>query len=164
MPPAPAGSASHRAGDAIALVGPFDPSLAGSELAKLRGAAPGWRAARRSTPRAIRDAHEAVRERVRSGVVRSAHDIAEGGIAVALAECCVAGGFRRVGALAGRARSVRRGAGRGFIVSGPRDALAGLDMSSARSAASALTIDGLLDVAVSELREICASAGWPDRV
>jgi len=32
-----------------------------------------------------------VRAAVRAGAVRSAHDIAEGGIAVALAECCLLG-------------------------------------------------------------------------
>ena len=33
----------------------------------------------------------AVREAVRAGAVSSAHDVAEGGFAVALAECCLAG-------------------------------------------------------------------------
>jgi phosphoribosylformylglycinamidine synthase len=81
----------HRAGDAIALVGDFRPSLAGSELAKLRGAplapipAP--------DPAAIRSAHAAVRDAVRHGRVRSAHDVAEGGLAVALAESALAGGL-----------------------------------------------------------------------
>jgi phosphoribosylformylglycinamidine synthase subunit PurL len=80
----------HRDGDAIALVGAFRPSLAGSELAKLRGEplapipAP--------EPGAIRAAHAAVRDAVRHGRVRSAHDVAEGGLAVALAECALAGG------------------------------------------------------------------------
>ncbi len=32
--------------------------------------------------------HSALRELIRSGLVRSAHDCAEGGLAVALAECC----------------------------------------------------------------------------
>jgi len=33
-----------------------------------------------------------VREAVHAGDVRSAHDVAEGGLAVALAECCLLGG------------------------------------------------------------------------
>ena len=80
-----------RTGDAIALVGDFRPSLAGSELAKLRGEplapipAP--------DPEAIRAAHAAVRDAVRHGRVRSAHDVAEGGLAVALAESALAGGL-----------------------------------------------------------------------
>jgi phosphoribosylformylglycinamidine synthase len=80
----------HHAGDAIALVGAFRPSPAGSELAKLRGEplAP----IPEPDPDAIRAAHAAVRDAVRQGRVRSAHDVAEGGLAVALAECALAGG------------------------------------------------------------------------
>ena len=51
-----------------------------------------------------------VREAVRAGALRSAHDIAEGGLAVALAECCIAGGLGAAVDAAGRARPVRRGA------------------------------------------------------
>ncbi|MGH2904646.1 MAG: phosphoribosylformylglycinamidine synthase subunit PurL, partial [Solirubrobacteraceae bacterium] len=81
-----------RAGDAVALVGPFAPSLAASELAKLWG---------RPLPdglpelaiEAVIAAQAVVREAVRGGVCASAHDIAEGGLATALAECCLAGGL-----------------------------------------------------------------------
>jgi phosphoribosylformylglycinamidine (FGAM) synthase-like enzyme len=83
-----------RAGDAIALVGAFAPSLLASELAKLWG---------EQLPDelpaidvdAVAAAQAAIREAVRAGVLSSAHDIAEGGLAVALAECCLGG---RVGA------------------------------------------------------------------
>ncbi len=79
-----------RAGDAIALAGPFAPSLAASELAKLHGEAlPDGLAA--IDIDAVRAAQTAVRDAVRAGAVSSAHDIAEGGLAVALAECCLAG-------------------------------------------------------------------------
>ena len=79
-----------RAGDAIALVGPFVPSLDASELAKLWGS---------ELPdglpeidiAAVVEAQAAVREAMRAGTLSSAHDIAEGGFAVALAECCLAG-------------------------------------------------------------------------
>jgi phosphoribosylformylglycinamidine synthase subunit PurL len=79
-----------RAGDAIALVGPFAPALAASELAKLHGeplpdGLPGI------DVEAVRAAQDAIREAVREGRLRSAHDVAEGGLAVALAECCLAG-------------------------------------------------------------------------
>src|SRR5207244_6668641 len=40
---------------------------------------------------AVCAAQDAVRDAVRSGAISSAHDIAEGGLAVALAECCLAG-------------------------------------------------------------------------
>jgi phosphoribosylformylglycinamidine synthase len=79
-----------REGDAIALVGPFAPALPASELAKLWG--------RQLPPRlpaidvgAVRNAHFAIRGAMRVGALSSAHDIAEGGLAVALAECCLAG-------------------------------------------------------------------------
>jgi phosphoribosylformylglycinamidine synthase subunit PurL len=80
------------AGDAIALVGPFAPSLDASELAKLWGS---------ELPDglpsididAVAAAQAAVREAVRAGTLASAHDIAEGGLAVALAECCLGGGL-----------------------------------------------------------------------
>jgi phosphoribosylformylglycinamidine synthase II len=82
----------QRAGDHIALVGPFKPSLAAGELAKLLGdALPDGLPA--VDIRAVRAAHTLVRDAVRAGVLSSAHDIAEGGLAVALAECCLAGGI-----------------------------------------------------------------------
>jgi phosphoribosylformylglycinamidine synthase subunit PurL len=80
-----------RAGDAIALVGDFRPSPAGSELAKLRGEP--LAEIPEPDPKAIRAAHNAVRDAVRHGRVRSAHDVAEGGLAVALAESALAGGL-----------------------------------------------------------------------
>ncbi len=81
-----------RAGDTIALIGPFAPSLAASELAKLRGD---------GLPDGLPDidigavhaAQFAIRGAVRVGALSSAHDIAEGGLATALAECCLAGGL-----------------------------------------------------------------------
>jgi phosphoribosylformylglycinamidine synthase II len=80
-----------RAGDQIALVGPFAPSLGASELAKLRGE-PLPDGLAEFDIEAVRTAQAAVREAVRAGAISSAHDIAEGGVAVALAECCLAGG------------------------------------------------------------------------
>jgi phosphoribosylformylglycinamidine synthase subunit PurL len=82
-----------RAGDAVALVGWNDghgASLAASELAKLHG-----------TPLpdglpeidldAVIATQAAIRDAVRAGTLSSAHDIADGGLAVAVAECCLAG-------------------------------------------------------------------------
>ncbi len=77
-------------GEAIALVGPFAPSLAASELAKLRGE-PLPAELPDVDIEAVREAQAAVRDAVREGLIGSAHDIAEGGIAVALAECALAG-------------------------------------------------------------------------
>ena len=90
---APGAWASPREGDAIALVGPFAP-VAGGERARQaarRGRCP--TGCRRSTSMRSRAAQAAVREAVRAGSLSSAHDIAEGGLAVALAECCLAGGL-----------------------------------------------------------------------
>jgi phosphoribosylformylglycinamidine synthase subunit PurL len=82
----------QHAGDHIALVGPFKPSLDASELAKLLGhALPDGLPA--IDIQAVRAAQSLVRDAVRAGVLSSAHDIAEGGLAVALAECCLAGGL-----------------------------------------------------------------------
>ncbi len=81
-----------RAGDAIALVGPFAPSLQASELAKLWG----WDLPEELPAidiAAVAVAQAAVRGAVRDGTLASAHDIAEGGLAVALAECCLGGGL-----------------------------------------------------------------------
>ena len=81
----------QRAGEQIALAGPFHPALAGGELAKLRGEPlPDGLAGFELD--AVRAAQEAIRYAVRGGRLSSAHDIAEGGLAIALAECCLAGG------------------------------------------------------------------------
>jgi phosphoribosylformylglycinamidine synthase len=80
-----------RGGDSVALVGPFAPSLAGSELAKLRGelgnGLPG------ASIEAVHEAIELVRTWVRSGRLSAAHDVSDGGLACALAECAIAGGI-----------------------------------------------------------------------
>jgi len=77
-------------GETIALVGPFAPALQAGELAKLRGEPLVGKLAEIDL-KAVRDAQLAVRDAVRAGGLSSAHDIAEGGLAVALAECCLAG-------------------------------------------------------------------------
>jgi phosphoribosylformylglycinamidine synthase II len=115
-----------HAGDQIALVGPFAPSLGASELAKLRGEALPDGLAEVDVD-AVRVAHIAVREAVRAGALSSAHDIAEGGLAIALAECCLVGGIGakvELGELSARAMEALFGEGPGgFVVSGPGVAL-----------------------------------------
>jgi phosphoribosylformylglycinamidine synthase len=81
-----------RPGDEIALVGPLRPSLAASELAKLTGQ-PLPDGLPEIDIDAVLRAQLAVRDAVREGALSSAHDIAEGGVAIALAECCLAGGL-----------------------------------------------------------------------
>jgi phosphoribosylformylglycinamidine synthase subunit PurL len=117
-----------RAGDEIALAGPFAPSLAASELAKLRGEAlpDGLPDA---DVDAVRAAQLAVRDAVRAGALASAHDVAEGGLAVALAECCIAGGLGAsveldASSWAGEELTALFGEGAGgFVVSGEPAAL-----------------------------------------
>jgi phosphoribosylformylglycinamidine synthase subunit PurL len=80
-----------RDGDRLMLVGPFAPSLAGSELAKLRGELDAG-LPQPAIP-TVAAALALVRETVRAGAVSAAHDISDGGLACALAEMAIAGGL-----------------------------------------------------------------------
>ena len=84
-----AGSAFLADGDAIGLVGPFSPTPAGSELAKLRGELDTGL----PTPDvdAVAAACAVVRFAVRADRLASAHDVSNGGLACALAESAVGG-------------------------------------------------------------------------
>ncbi|MET0558754.1 MAG: phosphoribosylformylglycinamidine synthase subunit PurL [Solirubrobacterales bacterium] len=86
-----AGSAFAAAGDAIALLGPFSPTPHGSELTKLRGELE----AGLPEPEvaAVAAACATVREAVRGDRVASAHDVSDGGLAVALAEAAIGAGL-----------------------------------------------------------------------
>jgi len=119
-------------GDAVALVGPFAPSLAGSELAKLRGdlgtGLPALPIAE------VRAAIELVTDAARRGRITAAHDVSDGGLACALAECAIAGGVGiradldpLVELRGGSGESALFGEGPGgFVVTGPALALAEL--------------------------------------
>jgi phosphoribosylformylglycinamidine (FGAM) synthase-like enzyme len=82
-------NAFTRPGQVVALAGHFEPALQGSELEKLRGrlsdGLPEVDLARHARALAV------IRDAVRSGLVEAAHDIAEGGLAVALAEMAIPG-------------------------------------------------------------------------
>ena len=79
-----------RSGDAIAIAGPFSPDVAGSELAKIRGElGPGLGAFEVGE---VAAAIVEIREVVRTGRLRTTHDISDGGLACALAETAIAGG------------------------------------------------------------------------
>jgi phosphoribosylformylglycinamidine synthase subunit PurL len=77
-------------GDAIALLGPFAPSLAGSELAKQRGELA--KGLPQPDVAAVAAACDAVRAAVRAGKLSSAHDVSDGGLACALAESAIGAG------------------------------------------------------------------------
>jgi phosphoribosylformylglycinamidine synthase subunit PurL len=97
----------REAGDVICVLGPPPEGLGGSELLKiavgpdLPGTAPqgamapfdleGETRLQRLTLRAIRE-----------GLIRSAHDVSEGGLGVTLAECCLGGLGARIDAVLGK--------------------------------------------------------------
>ena len=88
---AAAPSAFVAEGDAICLLGPFEPTLEGSELAKQRGElGPGLP---QPDIAAVAGACAAVRDAVRAGALASAHDVSDGGLACALAECAIGSGL-----------------------------------------------------------------------
>jgi phosphoribosylformylglycinamidine synthase subunit PurL len=141
-----AGSIAFRDGDALAIVGPFSPSLAGSELAKLRGelgkGLPGMEIG------AVEAAIELVRKAVRERRVTAAHDLSDGGIACALAECAIAGGVGLSADLdplvelrGGSGESCLFGEGPGgFVIAGSTDGVRALAGEGSRSGVAVLPI------------------------
>jgi phosphoribosylformylglycinamidine synthase II len=127
--PARAGrSGFARTGDAVGFAGAFRPRLPGSELAKLRGEALPTELDEIDIA-ALRAAQEAIRDAVRAGDLSSAHDVAEGGFLVAVAESCLAGGIGATLDLGPvEDDDLERilfgeSPGAGFVVSGSEDAL-----------------------------------------
>jgi len=87
----------QRDGDAILLIGEIGGELGGSEyLATIHGKVLG--APPRCDVKRERAVIEVLLEAIRSGAVSSAHDCSDGGLAVALAECCIANPERESGA------------------------------------------------------------------
>jgi len=85
------------AGDVVLLLGELDAELGGSEYLKRihkikKGAPPKMDLAN------AKRIHDAVLNFIRQGLVKSAHDCSEGGLAVALAECCMTNGDAMLGA------------------------------------------------------------------
>jgi phosphoribosylformylglycinamidine synthase subunit PurL len=145
-------------GHAIALIGMFEPALAGSELEKLRG-----RLARTLPPldlAAHADALVRVRAAVRSGRLPTAHDVSDGGLACALAECCIAGGLGARVSIDGDEAALFGEAPGGVVVAGPRQAIESLEAAIVigEVGGEALEIEGVLSVAVDELRAVYQEA------
>ena len=84
-------SAFAKEGDAIGLLGPFAPTLHGAELTKQRGELEAGLP--KPDVAAVAAACATVREAVRAGRVASAHDVSDGGLACALAECAIGAGI-----------------------------------------------------------------------
>jgi phosphoribosylformylglycinamidine synthase II len=151
--PAQAGRLGFRSeGDAIGLIGAFHPRRDGSELAKLQGRAPTGALPEKDLD-ALRAAHATVREGIRSGALHSAHDIAEGGVATALAECAVAGQIGGSVTLPTELELFGEDLGTGFIVTGFPEALSRLDGVTVIGTVTgtSLSIEGQLEVQVTEL-------------
>jgi phosphoribosylformylglycinamidine synthase II len=83
-------------GDRIALLGPEAVSLGGSEFLWVTWGMMSGGLAPLDLDQERR-VHEACRAAIAAGLVRGAHDCAEGGLAVTLAECCISGS-RPIGA------------------------------------------------------------------
>ncbi len=167
-----AGVAFVEEGDEIALVGPFEPDLSGSELEQLRGETADGLAP--VDLAAHTDALALVRSAVAGGGLASAHDVSEGGLGCALSECCVAGGTGARIDLTGAAMDAAlfgEGPG-GVVVSGRPEAVASLAERSGAVAVRRLgvvgggaleiaTAAGSLSVPVEELRA-AHERGIPD--
>jgi phosphoribosylformylglycinamidine synthase len=114
-------------GDAVAIIAArcWAPSPAASELSKLRGEPIDAGELPAADLRELPALHAAIRQGVRSGALRSAHDVAEGGLLVAIAEACLACGLGAELDLAldDEARLFGEGPG-AFVVSAPAEALA----------------------------------------
>jgi len=118
-------------GDVVAFCGEPMPHVSGSELAKLQGE-PLPTELPAVDPVAVRGWQEAIRAAVRSGELSSAHDMADGGFLVAIAECCLAGSVGATLDLGEADQSTSSEAWLGwlfgeapggFVVSGPGEAI-----------------------------------------
>jgi phosphoribosylformylglycinamidine synthase len=78
-------------GNVLLVVGQSRDELGGSAFLKVRGLSGGW--VPKVDPDAGRATFQAVYQAISGGLVRSCHDLSEGGLAVALAEMSLAGGL-----------------------------------------------------------------------
>ncbi|MEJ7809227.1 MAG: phosphoribosylformylglycinamidine synthase subunit PurL [Gemmatimonadaceae bacterium] len=91
------GASFRIGGDAVVLLGEPTPEIGASEyLARIHGVTAG--APPRCDLERERATIDAVLECISAGLVTSAHDCSDGGLAVALAECCIMNGERPIGA------------------------------------------------------------------
>ncbi|HVO32053.1 MAG TPA: phosphoribosylformylglycinamidine synthase subunit PurL [bacterium] len=153
-------------GDAIFLVGKGEPQLGGSEyLAFVHGRMEG--PAPRVDFEMEKKAGACVREAMKSGLARSAHDLSDGGFAVALAECALVHDPKPIGAkvkidAGARGDVALFGESHGrYIVSTRAADAAKLEALATKTGApisrigtvggDRIVIEGLVDVSVTEL-------------
>jgi phosphoribosylformylglycinamidine synthase II len=144
---------------AIALVGPFAPALEGSELEKLRGGLASGLP--RIDLQAQADALVRLRAAVREGGLATVHDVSDGGLLCALAECCIAGGLgaRLEPPARDDAGLFGEGPG-GVLIAGAREAVEAVDGAQLIGSVGgdALEIADGLSIPVARLREVYESA------
>jgi phosphoribosylformylglycinamidine synthase II len=146
-------------GDVIGLVGPFAAAIEGSELEKLRG-----RLARglpRVDLQSQADALVTLRGAVREGGLATVHDISEGGLACAVAECCIEGGIGAALDLGGAGEAELFGEGPGgIVIAGPHEAVEAVEGARVIGtvAGEALEIAGALSIPVERLRDVYEGA------
>jgi phosphoribosylformylglycinamidine synthase len=158
------GVAFRSAGDRVLLIGDLAPegSLGASEYLWVQHGLEVGRPARLDLELELK-VQEAVRQLVREGLVQSAHDCSEGGLAVTLAECCIAGGVGAALSLPGAssAEALFGEAPSRIVVSVPAEQLtavrqrlenAGVPFADlGEVGGDALVIEGALSVPVAEL-------------
>ncbi len=89
------GSDFKAAGNPLYLVGGPVPSFGGSVYAELFGIPAGSDPAVPAAPAGVHETYRALHQAIAAGLVRSCHDLSDGGLAVAVAEMCMGG---RIGA------------------------------------------------------------------
>ena len=87
----------QKEGDAIILIGDLGTGLGASHFVKVLHGKKAGRVPALDFAHELA-VHDAVRALIKSLLVKSAHDCSEGGLAVALAECCLAGREEPIGA------------------------------------------------------------------
>jgi phosphoribosylformylglycinamidine synthase subunit PurL len=145
-------------GHAVAMVGPFAPALQGSELEKLRGGLAAGLP--RVDLQAQADALVRLRLAVREGGLATVHDISEGGLACALAECCVAGALgARISEVEGEGDLFGESPG-GVVIAGSRDAVEAVEDARVIGTVGGDTLEiaGALSTPVSRLRKVYEGA------
>jgi phosphoribosylformylglycinamidine synthase subunit PurL len=157
-------------GDLIALVGPMEAELGGSEYQKIA------QGVNRGSPPNLdidleRRAHRFILDAISAGLLHSAHDCAEGGIAVALAESCLLGDIGasvaidelELGGLTDRQAGILFGESQSrFLISFAREALVRLHELAGRHSVplrgvgsvggERLCVTGCIDVPLREVR------------
>lgn len=162
-------------GDAVVLLGAPTAELGASEyLARVHGVVAG--APPRCDLSTERNLIESLLAAIEAGVVRSAHDVSDGGLAVALAECCVMDRNRPLGASIDLrvfdeipTRALLYGEGQGRIVVSTPDPVALSEIAVRHGVpvqviGRVTTADAPLDLVGPKGLHLSASLPWLDRL